>query len=131
MQKVTAAVLKKSGRILIARRKKGKHMGNKWEFPGGKIDPGETPEECLRRELAEEFSIDARIGPFLLSIRFQNEEVSLELLAYEAEHLSGDFQLHEHEEIRWVRPEEALRFDLADSDRVIAEALIRRQALPM
>lgn len=126
MIKVTAAVLRKDGRVLIARRKKGKHMGNKWEFPGGKIDPGETPEECLARELDEEFSIRARIGRFLLSTRFQNDEVSLELLAYEAEHLSGDFQLREHEEIRWVLPEEAVQFDLADSDRTIAQELIRR-----
>ncbi len=126
MIQVTAAVLRRDGRILIARRKKGKHMGNKWEFPGGKIDPGETPEECLARELAEEFSILARVGRFLVSTRFQNEVVSLELLAYEAEHLSGDFQLHEHEEIRWVLPEEALQFDLADSDRTIALELIRR-----
>ena len=127
MIRVTAAVLRKDGLILIARRKKGKHMGNKWEFPGGKIDPGETPEECLARELDEEFSIRARIGQFLLSTRFQNDEVNLELLAYEAEHLSGDFQLHEHEEIRWVLPEEAVQFDLADSDRTIALELIRRQ----
>ncbi len=123
MIQVTAAILKKEGRILIARRKKGKHMGDKWEFPGGKIDPGETPEECLARELTEEFSIQARVGRFLLSTRYQNEQVSLELLAYEAEHLSGDFQLREHEEIRWVLPEEAVQFDLADSDRTIALAL--------
>ena len=49
--KVTAAVIEKDGKVLIAKRHKGDRHGGRWEFPGGKIDPGETPEECLKREL--------------------------------------------------------------------------------
>ena len=126
MQKVTAAVIQRDGKVLIARRKPGGHMGEKWEFPGGKIDAGETPRECLRRELEEEFSIQARIGEFLCSAAYVSPGLELELLAYRAEHLCGSFVLREHTEIRWVAPAELQSYDLADSDRLIARELNRR-----
>ena len=61
---VAAAVIEKDGKILIAQRKKGWRFAGKWEFPGGKIEPNETPEECLRRELREELGIETEIGDF-------------------------------------------------------------------
>jgi 8-oxo-dGTP diphosphatase len=63
--RVTAAILRKEGKILIAKRQSGDAFEGKWEFPGGKIEEGETPEQCLRRELFEEFGIDASIGNLL------------------------------------------------------------------
>ena len=124
MQRVTAGLLVRGGRVLIALRKAGKHMGRKWEFPGGKIHPGESPEECLRRELAEELDIEARIGGLVGSARYRSGEVDLEILLYRAEYLSGTFTLHDHESLAWVLPEELESYDLADSDRELA-----RQAL--
>jgi len=117
MQQVTAALIEKQGKILLARRKAGKHMGEKWEFPGGKIDPGESPQEALRRELAEEFSIEARIGEYLGSTEFRQGEFELEIQLYRAMHLAGTFTLHDHEEIRWVAPQEVESYELVDSDR--------------
>jgi len=117
MQQVTAALIEKQGKILLARRKAGKHMGEKWEFPGGKIDPGESPQEALRRELAEEFSIEARIGEYLGSTEFRQGEIELEIQLYRALHLGGTFILHDHEEIRWVAPQEVESYELVDSDR--------------
>jgi 8-oxo-dGTP diphosphatase len=117
MQQVTAALIEKHGKILLARRKAGKHMGEKWEFPGGKIDPGESPQEALRRELAEEFSIEAVIGEHLGSTEFRQGEIELEIQLYRAKHLAGNFTLHDHEEIRWVVPQEVESYDLVDSDR--------------
>ena len=117
MQQVTAALIEKQGKILLARRKAGKHMGEKWEFPGGKIDPGESPQEALRRELAEEFSIEARIGEYLGSPEFRQGEIELEIQLYRALHLGGTFILHDHEEIRWVAPQEVESYELVDSDR--------------
>ncbi|UCF99090.1 MAG: (deoxy)nucleoside triphosphate pyrophosphohydrolase [Spirochaetaceae bacterium] len=126
MRQVTAALVEKNGKILLALRKAGKHMGRKWEFPGGKVDPGEKPEQALRRELSEEFSISAEIGEFLASTRYREKRLDLEILLYRATHLSGGFVLREHEEIRWVDPHEVETFDLVDSDRKLFRKFLQR-----
>jgi 8-oxo-dGTP diphosphatase len=120
VQRVTAALLVRDGKVLIALRKAGKHMGRKWEFPGGKVQPGETPEECLARELAEELAIEARIGQLAGTARYANGDVDLEILLYRAEYLAGTFSLHDHEALAWVEPGELESYDLADSDRELA-----------
>lgn len=123
--KVTAGIIEENGRVLIARRKPGKHMGGKWEFPGGKIEPGETPEQSLARELGEELCVRASIGEFLCTTFFEADGVSLELLVYRVERVEGELTLKEHDEVRWVKPEQLSSFDLADSDRMVVEALYR------
>ena len=62
MTSVTCAILEKNGKILIARRAPDQKLDGKWEFPGGKVEDGESPAECLKRELAEEFGIQAEVG---------------------------------------------------------------------
>jgi 8-oxo-dGTP diphosphatase len=121
--KVTAAVIEENGKVLIGRRKPGRHMGGKWEFPGGKIEPGETPEQSLARELQEELAIRVRVGELLYKTFYQGGGVSLELLVYRVERLDGEPALIEHQELRWVRPEELMSFDLADSDRRVVQGL--------
>ena len=122
---VTAALIEEEGRVLLARRRPGKHMGGRWELPGGKVEQGETAEQSLCRELAEELGIEARVGEFLGSARFEGNGVRLELLVYRVQRVSGEPALNEHEEIRWVRPADLLGFDLADSDRTVVERLFR------
>jgi 8-oxo-dGTP diphosphatase len=124
--KVTAGIIEENGRVLLARRKPGKHMGGKWEFPGGKIEPGESPEQSLARELNEELCVRAQIGKFLCTTFFEGDGVSLELLVYRVDCIEGAPELREHDEIRWVRPDQLPSFDLADSDRMVVEALYRR-----
>jgi 8-oxo-dGTP diphosphatase len=121
--RVTAALIEEGGRILLARRKPGKHMGGRWELPGGKIEPGESPEQSLARELAEELAIEVRVGEFLCGASFDGDAVRLELLVYRVERLAGEPQLLEHEEIRWVAPQDVKGYDLADSDRSAVERL--------
>jgi 8-oxo-dGTP diphosphatase len=121
--RVTAGIIEGDGKVLIGRRKPGKHMGGKWEFPGGKIEPGETPEQSLARELDEELGVRVQVGRFLCRAFFEGDGVSLELLVYRVECVEGIPALHEHEELRWVRPEELLSYDLADSDRAVVEKL--------
>jgi 8-oxo-dGTP diphosphatase len=123
--RVTAGILEENGLVLIARRKPGRHMGGKWEFPGGKIEPGETPEQSLARELQEELDVSARIGELLCRASYEGEGVSLELLVYRVEGFEGSPALREHEEIRWVAPRELRHYDLADSDRRVVETLYR------
>ncbi|MDP3730833.1 MAG: 8-oxo-dGTP diphosphatase MutT [Candidatus Omnitrophota bacterium] len=124
-RQVTAAVIEKDGKILIAQRFKRRTLGGKWEFPGGKIEPGETAEACLKRELKEEFDIDSEIGKFIIASRFRYCLVPIELLAYRVKHLSGDFKVNEHEEIRWVSPSELKLYDFTPADKPIV-AILRR-----
>ena len=79
---VTAAIIQREGLILAARRKQGSHMAGYWEFPGGKIEPGETPEECLQRELKEELSIESKIGPFFEESCYDYGTKQIRLLSY-------------------------------------------------
>lgn len=125
MMQVTAALFRKNGMILIARRKSGISSAGLWEFPGGKVEPGETPATCLERELREEFDIEVRVGPLAATGRGVFREGPFELLAFEVEHRTGEFKLHSHDEIRWVRPEDLWRFDLAEADREIISRLLR------
>lgn len=115
--------MEKQGLVLIAKRKPGGVLGEKWEFPGGKVEPGETPQKALTRELLEEFEIRVTIGKCLASHSFTNRDKEYQLLAYEAFHLSGDFVLHEHSEIKWVNPKEIGLYDLASSDKGLLSKL--------
>lgn len=125
MMRVTAAVIEKDGRILIARRKMSDRFGGKWEFPGGKIHVGETPEACLKRELNEEFGIEAEIGEFICSSRFAYLHMPLELLVYRARHVSGEFRPVDHDEIKWVLPRDLRGHDYVAADVSVVEMLMK------
>lgn len=122
---VTAAILEKDGKILIARRKKDSHQELKWEFPGGKIEEGETPEECLARELYEEFRIKTSIGAFYCESEYDYSEHHVKLLAYKIDRFSGDFHLDSHDEIKWVDRCEMDCYDFAEADKPIVRRLIK------
>ncbi|MCX5666265.1 MAG: 8-oxo-dGTP diphosphatase MutT [Candidatus Omnitrophica bacterium] len=124
-RQVTAAVIEKDGKILIAQRLKGSTLGGRWEFPGGKIEPGETAEECLKRELKEEFDIESEVGDFFIASRFRYCLVPIELLAYRVKHLSGDFKVNEHDQIRWVSPSELNSYDFMPADKPIVKILLK------
>jgi 8-oxo-dGTP diphosphatase len=121
---VTAAILEKDGRILIARRKRGDRQADKWEFPGGKIEEGETPEVCLRREMQEEFGIDVVVGGFVGRSCHRYPHGEIDLLAFRVTHLSGNFQLHAHEEIRWALPADLLSHDFSAADVPIVKLFL-------
>jgi 8-oxo-dGTP diphosphatase len=89
---VAAGVLVEGGRVLLTRRPGGTHLAGLWEFPGGKVEPGESPEEALVRELQEELAVQVRVGPVLdvTFWRYPNKDVLL--LFYEVERLVGEVQ---------------------------------------
>lgn len=130
MKQVTAAVIEKDGKVLIARRKAGDALAGKWEFPGGKMEPGETPEQCLRRELTEEFGVDTEIGAFICSSKFEYKHLPIELLVYRARHISGDFRLNDHAAIAWVAVDDLQDYDLASADIPVIAALRAGGAKP-
>jgi 8-oxo-dGTP diphosphatase len=122
---VTAAVIERDGLILIAKRKQGKqHLGN-WEFPGGTLEEGETPEQCLKRELQEELDIVTEVGElFCTSDYTYTPDFTIRLLTYRTTVISGFFNLNEHEEIRWVKPTDLAKYDFPEADRLIVEKLL-------
>jgi 8-oxo-dGTP diphosphatase len=125
-RKVTAAVIERDGKVLCARRKPGLIAEGLWEFPGGKLEDGEAPERGLRRELEEELGVEARIGEFLCSVPFTGSHASFELVVFRAELLGGDFRLTDHDEIRWLRPEEMDESLFSKPDRPVVRMLARR-----
>lgn len=120
---VTAAILKKDNKILIAKRKEG-HLANKWEFPGGKLESNESPEECLKRELREEFGIDTKIGKLVATSIYEYPHIKIKLMAYEVEYITGEFRLNDHQEIIWVSKEDLSNYDLAPADIPIVKKII-------
>lgn len=121
--KVTAAVLERDGRILIARRKRNVRFGGLWEFPGGKLEAGESPEEGLRRELREELGIEAQIKDFIGSFPYAGPSLAVELLAFRASHVSGRLRLSGHDRTRWVLPSELPTYTFTEPDRLLIRAL--------
>ena len=106
---VVAAVIEREGRVLIAQRKKTGEHPLKWEFPGGKVEPGETPEAALVRELKEELAIDARIGAEIGRYEYQYEgRWPILLMFYRVVEFVGEPKNLEFEQIMWV-PRERLR----------------------
>ncbi len=110
--------------ILIGRRKAFRFAGL-WEFPGGKVEPAETAEECLRRELREELDIEAEIGEFFLSSKYVYSHAPIELLVYKAKIVRGRPRLNDHSELRWVSPEDLPSYEFPPADLPVIEKLIQ------
>jgi mutator protein MutT len=121
---VAAGVIYRAdGLILLARRRPGKMFGGMWEFPGGKIEPGEALEDCLVRELREEFGVETIVERHLVTNTFMDDELPIELHTYIVRHLSGVFVPTDHDAITWVTPSELASFNLTNADRLAAEML--------
>lgn len=128
MIQAAAAILFKDGKVLIARRKPGFRFAGKWEFPGGKVEPDETPEQCLAREMKEEFDIHIRVEQFFDENTFQYEHGMFQILSYNVTWLSGRLTPKDHDQYAWVNPALLLDFDLLPADVPFAEKLIRALA---
>ena len=119
---VVAALAARDGRLLIARRPEGRHMGGRWEFPGGKLEKDELPEEALRRELREELDVEAEIGPIRAAIPYSYPEKDVLLLFYSAR-LKGEPRPVDEAALAWASPEELAGYDLAPVDALMARRL--------
>ena len=102
MIEVSAAIIKKDEKILIAQRGENKSEALKWEFPGGKIEENETPEESLVREIKEELNIDIEVMDFFDENIYEYPTGKIKLIAFYAEWKSGTLELLEHEKVQWV-----------------------------
>ena len=121
---VAAAVIERDGLILIGQRKRGSRHSLKWEFPGGKLEPGETPRAALPRELREELAIHAVIGEELDSYDIQYPGGTLtRLFFYRVTEFSGEPQNLDFEQIVWELRSLLLTYDFLDGDRAFIRKL--------
>ena len=124
---VTAGVIWKDGRVLLCRRPAGKRMAGYWEFPGGKLEPRETPAEGLKRELREELGIEALVSSELARVSHEYDFGRIELIALTVPQFDGEVHAKEHDEFAWVLPSELATYKLAPADLPIADLLTSRQ----
>lgn len=120
---VAAALIFKDQKIFAARRKNGLELAGYWEFPGGKLEEGESAEECLSRELLEEFSITTKIGEFFCESIHDYGTKVVRLLAFRTEHLAGDFTPVDHDELRWLSIQQLDQVQWAPADIPIVDML--------
>lgn len=120
---VAAAVLRRSGRVLIAQRPEGKLLGGLWEFPGGKREAGESLQACLRRELHEELGVRAQVGEALGRFDHAYSHFSVTVHAFECRLRSGTPRAQEHSRIRWIAPGSLGAYPMGKVDRAIAHRL--------
>lgn len=123
---VACAIIEQSGMVLAAQRSARMNLPLKWEFPGGKIEAGETPVECLARELLEELEIAVVIGDALTPVSHSYDDFTVTLYPYVCSMNEGTMTLHEHAAIVWVEPQNLPELDWAVADLpIIAEYLAR------
>ena len=121
---VAAAVLRRSGRVLIARRPEGGLLGGLWEFPGGKREPGESLQACLRRELREELGIRAEVGESLGAFDHAYSHFSVTVHAFACKLMGGVPKALEHTRIAWIAPGRLSAYPMGKIDRAIARRLV-------
>ncbi|MCL4361820.1 (deoxy)nucleoside triphosphate pyrophosphohydrolase [Candidatus Dependentiae bacterium] len=127
---IAAAIIERDGKILIARRAdQSKCHPGKWEFPGGKVEAGETLQECLKRELFEELGIHAEVGEYFCTSTFYHKDVLFDMCVFKVPSFKGEIKLNEHSAIAWVTISELANYDYPEPDLPIIE-LLQRTALP-
>jgi len=119
---VACAIIERDGMVLSALRSASMNLPLKWEFPGGKIEPGEGREECLRRELVEEMGVQIEVGRALTPATHHYPSFTVTLYPYVCSIVSGEITLHEHSAISWLPAPVMHELDWADADiPIIAE----------
>jgi len=121
---VACAIIERDGLVLAARRNESMSLPLKWEFPGGKIDPGESPRECVHRELMEEMGIAVKITAALPTHTHHYSDFSVTLYPFVCEMVSGEIILREHAAIIWLAPEKLPSLDWAEADFPVIESYI-------
>jgi 8-oxo-dGTP diphosphatase len=121
---VTAALVRDAaGRYLITQRRRGSHLEGLWEFPGGKLEAGETPEVGLRRELEEELTATFAVGPLVETIHWEYPDRTVVLRFYDCRHVSGPIEPREGQAMAWVAPERLGDYHFPPADGALIQRL--------
>jgi len=119
-----AGVAERDGKYLVALRKPGTSIGERWEFPGGKLESGETPEDALIREYIEELGVSITVNERLCEGEFSNGQKDYHLIAYKIEITDDNFTTPEHQKIIWADLTELGRLDFPASDMIIVDYIL-------
>ena len=120
---VVAAIIKKDNLSLIVQRNKNKHLGLKWEFPGGKVEPRETLEEALIREIKEELNILIDVHKKIGEEKYKDSKINIILHYFLCSHQSGTIKLTEHENYGWVYKKNFKKYEFVEGDGNILHLL--------
>ena len=120
---VVAAIIIKDDKYFIAQRNRDKHMGLSWEFPGGKVEEGESFEIALKREIKEELNINIAINNKLGEENYKDEKINVKLHYFLCSHTSGEIYLNEHEDSAWITKNEFKNYNFAEGDSDIINLL--------
>jgi len=123
MKEVTAAIIMKDNKVLIAQRAPSENLAGKWEFPGGKTEPGETSQECLKREIREELEVDIEVLALFGESVYAYHSGTIKLVAFWCKWISGEFTLNVHSHIAWVYSHDMDLYDFAPADIPLVEKL--------
>ena len=116
MEVAVAIIVNQEGKTLIAKRRQGKILGGCWEFPGGKIEPGEKSEDSVIRELKEEMDIDVIVGKQIAEIDYNYEWGDVHLIAFQTDISKGQIKLIDHDAIAWVSMEDMNKYGMTPAD---------------
>jgi 8-oxo-dGTP diphosphatase len=120
--KVVAALIEKDNKVLIAKRSTGDpNVFGKWEFPGGKVEPDEKEEIAIEREIKEEFELNIKAKNFLINNICEYPTKTVDLRLYLCQYLSGEFNLHDHSEYKFVNKDDLLKYELCPADVPLAK----------
>ena len=125
MTEVVAALIWQEGRFMICQRPASKARGLLWEFVGGKTEPGETLEQALIRECREELDITVSVGDIFTRVIHEYPDILIRLTLFHCTIAEGEPKLLEHNDLKWIFPDEILRYDFCPADKDIL-ALIRK-----
>jgi 8-oxo-dGTP diphosphatase len=121
---VVTALIRKKGEVLLGRRPEEGSLAGQWEFPGGKIELGESPREALKRELSEELGIEAEIGELRIANTHSYSDRGVLLLFYDVEFWKGEPKSKHHSELKWVVPTMLRKLDIPDANKKILDDLL-------
>lgn len=124
---VVAALIRKDDRFLVCQRPPHKARALLWEFPGGKIEPGESGPEALVRECREELDADVRVLGAFMDVTHAYPDLTVHLTLYESEIASGEVHRLEHSDIRWITPQEIDEYDFCPADQAFCAEIKRRK----
>ena len=113
---VVAAIIKEKDKYLIVQRNKNKHLGLKWEFPGGKVKSNESLKEALIREIKEELNISISVQDKIAEELYQDNKINVHLFYFLCLQINGTIELREHEKMAWVEKKDFINYDFAEGD---------------